>query len=130
MLGPKPSAPSAIKTGALADKQSSVNFKQRKRIKGKLKSSSSMSVCAVSVDAERDEDATERRKMSGGTPDSLGVVKSGVKTNTRRHVLISAKRCPDSSSQGPLVCPHITESDLVFLLQYRIKCCIQYTVGF
>ena len=86
-----------------------------------------MSVSAVSVDAERDEDATERRQMSGGTPDSLGVDKSGVSTNTRRHVLISAKGCPVAPSQGSVVCPHIT--DLLFLLQCRIKCCIQYTVG-
>ena len=103
--GPKASAASAIKIGALAEKPSSVDFKQRKRIKGKLKSSS-MSVGAVSVGAERDEDAAEKRKISGGTAASLAVDESGIDTNTRRHVLISYKRCPVASSQGPLVFPH------------------------
>ena len=123
MQEPKPSATSAIKTGTLAENSSSVKFKQRKRIKGKSKSSS-MSVGAVSVDAERDEDAVERRKTSVGPLASLGVVKSGVRTNTRRHVLISAKRCSVAPSQGPLLCRHTTESDLVFLLQCRFACCI------
>ena len=122
--GSKPSATSAIKTEGLAENPSSVKFIQRKRIKGKFESSfMSVGAVSVTVDAERDENAEERRKTSVATPALLAVDESGVNTNTRRHVIISSKHCPVAPSQGPLAFQHDYDKFSVSV-SGRMKCCI------
>ena len=78
-------------TGTVAEEASCTNFRQRKR----NCESSSPSSATLSLDEEREENAGE-----GCTLSSVNVGETGLKTNGRPLVLISAKRCAVAPSQG------------------------------